>query len=66
MSIPHIGVKVAVTREMLMAARDHGISEGRTLEHTDERIAQIYKAMRALEPGTADPGVMQHHGARHG
>lgn len=45
-------VKVEVTPEMIEAARDQGIDANNIYGVADETIAQIYRAMRALEPGT--------------
>ncbi len=50
--------RIEVTREMLEAAQ-----AAVPLALTNEELTAIFKAMRSLEPGIADPGVMQVEGA---
>jgi len=60
--IPRVGVKIDVTPEMIEAARDVGIDAGNEWVVPDAVVANIYRAMRALEHGPADPGVLQQPG----
>lgn len=54
---------VDVTREMFEAAEDNGINENNIHGVPREKIAQIYRAMRMLEPGPACQGIEQVPGA---
>jgi len=56
---PIARVKIEVTPEMIEVARDI-VCDGQIWEASDHQIAECYRRMRALEPGDADPGVMQH------
>lgn len=56
-SSSRVGILFPVTLEMIETARDMGIEENNIYGIDDAKIASIYRAMRALEPGHADEGV---------
>ena len=62
---PCVGVKIEVTAEMIEAGCD-AYEALNDYPYSRSAIVAAYKAMRALEPGVADPGVMQMAGGRRG